>query len=95
MGRVPECFTINDPDIRMNYITAVNIPLAASYFGIGLILPSAPCFPNGRFGFPTSGLYTFVVVNVRDIPSLIIHACSYYLNSKKYLVNRTKTSSYL
>jgi hypothetical protein len=55
----------------MNWITAVNIPLAASYFGIGLILPSPPCFPSGRFGFPTSGLDTFVVVNVRDMPSLL------------------------
>jgi len=74
VGRVPECSTINDPDIRMNWITAVNISLAASYFSIGLILPSALCFPNDRFGFPTSRLYTFVVVNVRDMPSLIIHA---------------------
>jgi hypothetical protein len=79
----------------MNCITAVNIPLAASYFGIGLILPSAPCFSNGRFGFPTSSLYTFVVVNERDMSSLIIHACSYYLNSRKYLVKRTKISPYL
>jgi hypothetical protein len=92
VGGVPECFAINDPDIRMNWITAVNIPLTASYFGIGLILPSAPGFPNSQFGFPTSGLYAFVVVNLRDMPSLIINAWSYYLDSRKYLQKRTKIS---
>ena len=76
----------------MNWITAVNIPLTAYYFGIGLILPSAPCFPSGRFGFPTSGLYAFIVVNVREIPSLIIHAWSSYLNGRKCLVKGTKSS---
>lgn len=74
----------------MNWITAANIPLAASYFGIRLILPSAPCFSNGQFGFPTSGLYALVVVNLPDMPSLFIHAWSYYLNSRKYLVKRAK-----
>jgi hypothetical protein len=90
VGRFPECFTTIGPYIRMNWITAANIPLAASYFGIRLILPSAPCFSNGRFGFPTIGLYAFVVVNVPDMPSLFIHTWSYYRNSRKYLVKRAK-----
>jgi hypothetical protein len=81
-----------DPDIRMSWITAVNILLAASYSDISLSLSSAPCFPNGRFGFPTDGLRAFVVVHVRYFPNLIIHAWSYYRNSRKCVVESTKIS---